>query len=383
MNILRKVRNYFGYDASGSLAIKGLLYPRRLTNVLKYFYFKNRYPLKLPYLPVSLMVEVSTVCNLSCPGCERELYKQDRAQGGLPKENVRLSNLEKLSPILPYVYSVYFVSGMGEPFLNKEFWSIHKFFKNFGIKTSYFSNGSLITEADIEKTFEERVNSVVLSIDTTREQKYQIIKGGGEFSKAIFSLKLFDTFRKKNNVNAFKIGLNFIFRSDNYDDILEYLDFAKENNVDYINCTSFITHIPEMADVSFFNIDLKEKKELFDKVTQKARRLKIDIRLPALSPTKKRPCNCLWHSACIFYNGDVCACPFFRSEREFYYHIDKDSNIIFEKRIYNDTVLGNYLTQDFDEIWNGPKVHALREAELKGDINFNPCGSCYYKYDLH
>jgi len=383
-SLARKIKRYFGIDAASDIHFGYLICPKRFYNVLKYILNKKKYSVKVPYYPITLMVEVSTVCNLQCPGCERELYKRDPAQGGIPKENVRLENLKKLEKILPYVYSTYFVGELGDPFLNKEFCDIHRFFKKFNIKTGYFSNAMLLTEEHIKKTFEEKMDSVLVSIDSHIKERYESIKQGSNFEKVVDNISKFSLYKKKTGRSGFQFGLNFIFRSDNYKDILGYLDFAYSIGADFIHSSSFITHIEEEKETSFFLVDNREKEEIFRRAREKAERLGISVRLPAIAPHDDCLCNCLWHGVCVFYNGDVCACPYFRTDREFYYHVNAEKEVFYEKKDCRNTVLGNYLTQDFcEEIWNGPKARALREAELGKDLDFNPCGSCYYKYELH
>ena len=168
------------------------------------------------------------------------------------------------------------------------------------------------------------------------------------------------------------------------DDALDYLDFAKSLGAEYIMFTSFITHIEAEKDKPFFLVEEKEKEDLYRKLKEKARRLGISVRLPSIAPSKGCLCNSLWHGACIFYNGDVCACPFFRTTREFYYHVGRENRVEYAKRECLDTVMGNYRTGvNFLDIWNSEKAVGMRKAVLGGDFGFNPCGTCYYKHDLH
>ncbi|MBI5238014.1 MAG: radical SAM protein [Deltaproteobacteria bacterium] len=382
--LLKKVKNHFGFDAPGDIYFRHLIYPRRFFNVCKYVIYKNKRTVHVPYYPITLMVEVSTKCNLQCPGCERELYKSDPKTGGIPKENVGVENFKKLEKVLPYVYSAYFVGGLGEPFMNKEFWDIHRYFKGFKVMTGYISNGMLITEADVKKTIEENVNRVMISIDSHIKGKYESIKKGADFEKAADVVRLFARRKIELNAHRFQIGLNYILRSDNYEDAVDYLDFARSLGAEYIMFTSFITHIEEQMDKPFFLVDDGEKERLYKTLREKAKRLGLSIRLPNIAPSKGAMCNCLWHGVCIFYNGEVSACPFFRTKRDFYYHVDKDYKVVREKKRCEDTVLGNYMPGEFfSGIWNGEKARAMRKAVLKDDFDFNPCGACYYKYDLH
>ncbi len=379
----RQLKQYFGFDAASAIRMRNLFSPKRFFNVARYLIYRNTYPEWVPYFPITLMVEVSTVCNLHCPGCERVLYQTDPSLGGLPQSNVTMRNLKKLKNVLPYIYSTYFVSGLGEPFLNPEFWDIHNFFKSFGMKTGYFTNASLIDENKIKTTFQEKVDSVLISVDSHCRQRYEDIKKGSSFDKAVESIRLFSRYKVANKRRAFQLGLNFIFRSDNYGDILDYLDFAKNLGVDFIHASGFIVHVEEEKDKSIFWLNDSLKEKIFGQAQDKAKRLGIRLRLPRIRPFNECRCCHLWHGVCVFYNGDVCACPYFRTKRPFYFHSD-GKKVFYEKRCYDDTILGNYLSQDFfTQIWNGQRAKQLRHAEIVGDRSLNPCSLCYYKYDLH
>lgn len=380
INVKQKIARFFGIETGTKPQIVNLLRPRMLWNMASYFLFRRFNLISVSYYPINLMVEISTFCNFSCPGCERELYKEEL--GGLPKENVKLENLKKLSSILPYVYSVYFVSGLGEPFCNKEFWDIHRFFKSFGIKTGYFSNASLITQYDVEKTFVEKVNNVTLSIDTHIKKKYEKIKKGASFEKMLETILLFSQCMKKYGAKSFQLGLNYIFRSDNYQDILPFLDLAHRLKVDFVLCTSLITHVEREQSNSFFVADYHEKYKVIQEAKTKAKKLGIGFKVPELLPEGNVTCECLWRHLSIFYNGVVCACPYFRTDRDFYFHV-KDKKIINEKRRVTNNILGNYLRDDFKNIWNGPRMQQLRRSELKLSLAESPCDCCYYKYKCH
>jgi len=378
--ILKYIIDFFNLEGGTRPHIVNIIRPKMLFNYILFFVFRKFNFLKIPYKPINLMVEISTRCNLLCPTCERELFKMEL--NGLPHDNVKLENIKQLAPILPYIYSVYLVSGIGEPFLNPEFWDIHKFFKSFRIKTGYFTNATFLTKDLIEKTFKEQVNTVTVSIDTFEKDKYCGIKKGADYAKTTEVISSFSYYKRKLNAKYFSLGLNFIFRKDNYKDILEYLDFAHKLGVDYVHCTTIITHLERDKELSFFLVPQDEQKKILLAAKKKAKELKIGIRLPHLSINPKQTCGYLWRCLSVFYNGDVGACPFFRTDRNFYYHIE-NSNIIYKKRKVGNTIVGNYLNEEIGKIWNGEKIISLRKGQINNKFALSPCDSCYYKYNLH
>jgi len=376
---LKSFLNFFGLEGGTRPHIANIARPKMLLNYAAFFLFRKFNLIKLPYGPINLMVEVSTKCNLACPACERELFREEL--GGLPIQNVKLENIQRLAPILRDVYSAYLVSGLGEPFLNPEFWDIHRFFKTFKVKTGYFTNATFLTPDLVQKTFNEKVNAVLVSIDSFDQVKYSSIKKGSELENAKKYVRLFAESKKKRKAHYFSLGLNFIFRRDNYRHILDYLDFAKSLGVDFIHCSSLIVHREKDRDLSFFLVEDCEKQAIFREAEKKAARLKIGLRLPNLEVFQKNTCGYLWRCLSIFYNGDVCPCPFFRTSRDFYYHV-VEGNLVDKRLHVSDCIVGNYLNEGIEAIWNGSKMQSLRKTIL-GKEKCSPCNSCYFKYDLH
>lgn len=383
--MIKAIKNYFQIDGASNVDWRKFAYPKRFYNAIKYVHYRKSLPVEVPYYPLTVMLEVSTFCNFKCPACERELYKTDTAStGGLFKENVKLEEVKKLAPLLPYVYSIYLVAGLGEPFINKDFWPIVEFLKSFDLKIGYFTNASLLDEEKIAETFRRRINTVLISMDTHEPSKYELVKEGADFNHTVKMIKLFAEYKKQYSATRpFHLGLNYIFRADNYADILPYLDFVKELGVEYVHCSSLIVHVDEMKEFSFFKVPVEKKKHIFDLAREKAERLGIGLRLPNLDIDRKIRCCYPWHGISVFKGGDVATCPYFRTNRNFYYHVERDSGLIEEKRPVKSTVIGNYLKENILDIWNGDRIKQIRKGELNLESHASPCDSCYYKFLLH
>ena len=382
--MIRLLKSYFQIDGASQVDWKKFAKPRRFTNAVKYVFNRNRPLVEVPYYPLTIMLEISTFCNFTCPACERELYKTDVAStGGLFRENVRLDEVRHLAPVLPYIYSVYLVAGLGEPFVNNEFWNIVDYLRTFDVKLGYFTNASLLDEEKIARTFEKKINTVLISMDTHDPYKYEKVKTGGNFDKTVRMIKLFAKYKKGNSSHPFHLGLNYVFRADNYEDILPYLDFVKDLGVKYVHCSSLIVHIEKMKEYSFFNVPLKEKRRVFELAAAKAAKLGIGLRLPHIEIDRSAKCCYPWHGLSVFKGGQVAMCPYFRTKREFYYHVNGGKELYEENKYMSDTVLGNYLKEDILKLWNNERIKQIRKGELKIAPHVSPCDGCYYKYLLH
>ncbi|MFZ3073444.1 MAG: radical SAM protein [Thermodesulfobacteriota bacterium] len=381
MSYINKLKALWGLeDISG--AVHGLVSnPKKLMNLAKFFFERPFNPIAPHYYPLTLMVEVSTACNLRCPTCERELFKH---KGLVPKQQVSIENVERLRPILPYVYSVYFVGGLGEPFLNPAFWDMHRIIKGYKVKTGYFSNAAMWDDDIMEKTIREGVNSVLVSIDSHIPEKYDEIKLGAHFNQVIANVKRLGEIRKKFPAADFKLGLNYIQRSDTYEDMPEFLNFARGLGADFIIFTALIVHEEKFADKSPYLVDVGKRAKVYAEVRRKAAEYGMTIRLPELvmSDVYDKTCNSAWRCLSVFENGEVCLCPYFRSEREFYFHADGRS-IKRYARVMNDTSVGNIYKENILDIWNSSKAQEMRRSIRSGKGVPNPCDTCYFRYNLH
>ncbi|MBI5893481.1 MAG: radical SAM protein [Deltaproteobacteria bacterium] len=381
MGYISKLKTLWGLeDISGS--VHGLITsPKKMVNIAKYLIERPFNPIKPRYYPLTLMMEVSTVCNLKCPTCERELFKH---QDIMPKGQVSLHNIEKLRPILPYVYSIYFVGGLGEPFLNPAFWDIHRVAKEYKLKTGYFSNAFAWDDEIIQRTFKEDVNTILVSIDSHIPEKYERFKQGAKFDVVVSNIKRLNEYRKRFNKKGFKLGLNYVQRSDNYEDMPDYLDFARKLEADYIVFTALIVHEEKDVDKSPYLVDVVKRKKVYDEVIKKAKDYNIKIRLPEIEikDIYNNTCNSAWSCMAVFENGDVCPCPYFRTDRYFYFHAE-NGRIVQCKYFMKNNVIGNLYHQDIHKIWNSEKAIQIRKAIKTCKGIPSPCNTCYYRYSLH
>lgn len=382
MSYLNKLMALWGMGYRNGSRNRLAVRPGAAVNMLKFMAQRPFNPVRLGYKPITLMIEVSTACNLKCPACEREMF---RKEGRLPRGQVGLENMERLRPILSSVHSIYFVGGLGEPFLNPLFWEMHRIAKEYKVTTGYFSNAGLWDEKIIRKTFEEGVNTVLVSVDSQVPEKYEEFKQGAKFNETVSNIRLLTKIRKEYPGANFKLGLNYVQRTDNFEDMPEYIDFAKGLGADYSFFTALITHEEGFIEKSPYLIDPEKRRAVYEKVREKASAGGITVRLPSIDINQrlyKNTCTSAWRCLYIFENGDVCVCPFFRTPRDFYFHI-KGGRLVQYKRFMDSTVIGNLDSQPVTEILNGERAQRIRRAIKTGENLKSPCDTCYYKYDLH
>lgn len=145
----------------------------------------NRWKLLLDYLtrktvlrgqPVEFIVETTARCNLYCPMCPRETFKQPNAD---MSEEVYRRFLEQVARTAEHAMLI----GLGEPLLDRAIFDRITRCRNHHISALISTNGTLLDEAGAEKLLATGIDHVTLSIDGTTKETVEFYRKGARFEK--------------------------------------------------------------------------------------------------------------------------------------------------------------------------------------------------------
>lgn len=133
--------------------------------------------------PIFAAIDITYRCNLKCPYCYLAA-PQRTAAPSLCKDNVfkiidELSELEVLGICLC----------RGEPTLHRDFFEIIEYANSKGIGVNFVSNGTLITDKFASKLSELNIGSVQISLDGSKSEIMDLLRGKGTFNKAVDAIK--------------------------------------------------------------------------------------------------------------------------------------------------------------------------------------------------
>lgn len=145
--------------------------------------------------PTQIVLSHDRSCNLSCPSCRTRLIVANK------EEQRKLDSLldTKLLPLLKGAETVK-VTGSGDPFGSNHFRRLLKKINRTEFPTLNLylhTNGQLFDEHawnDLELS--GLVNIVQISIDSTTEETYRILRRGGTFSRLLKNLEFIKTLRE-------------------------------------------------------------------------------------------------------------------------------------------------------------------------------------------
>jgi len=158
-------------------------------------------------------------CNLTCKHCYATSADKD-FPGELNTEQV----YGVLNDLKSFGVPVLILSG-GEPLMRPDIFKISHRAKDMGFYVGLSSNGTLISEDNIQNIVDVGYNYVGVSIDGTRETHDKFRRKQGSFDEALNGIRLCHD-------AGIKVGLRFTLTQDNKQDLPELLKLMDDEGID-------------------------------------------------------------------------------------------------------------------------------------------------------
>ena len=292
-----------------------------IRNELEVYHYLKNPRTKMPFLPYNVFIEPTNTCNLDCIMCARQ--NMTKPLGFLSLENFKII-IDKF--VAENFYPPITLTCDGEPLMNKDIFEMIKYAKEHKFHVSMLSNSSLLDDEKIQKLIHSGLDRFQTDFDSIDKEEYEKIRRGSSYEDTKSKiLKLIDENEKNGHklyISIFIVRINSI-NKDNVDRTKEYWESKKVDNV-------YVSHL----------LSLEGDSGLSDEAMEG-----IDT-----SDFSKRPiCVNPWVLANISYNGNVVLCG-------------SDFN--------NRYVIGNIFQDSIQEMWNGQKAQAFRQALLDKDGDF-------------
>lgn len=286
-------------------------------------------------LPERFTVESVTGCNLRCPICATGCGKLERRNRFMTVQQAD-QIAERLSPMAEQV----FVYNWGEPFLNPDIYGIMAAFIPQAA-TFVHTNGN--AKMDHRRLAAMGVN-VTVQLDGVTQAVYEQYRVGGRLSKALETLLLLHSIRRRMPWNRAEVGAQFLLFKHNQH---ELNDFAR-----------LMTLLEIPARIKIPHVALNPVLEPTDLEGFKPRG-------PA-TPDTIQKCKLVDTDCYILVDGSVVPCCY-----------DYNANVIF----------GNILDQSMEEIWHGvirqrfiEELRSTKTPDLCQKFCLNPFAETF---DIH
>jgi radical SAM protein with 4Fe4S-binding SPASM domain len=278
-----------------------------------------------------VVLEVTTYCNLKCPGCVRTVLHKD---GEWENQHITVEKFRRLIDELPPA-GVLVPQGIGEPTMHPQIVELIKIasdsrkFDQIEINTN-----ALARPVEFYKQlFDAGLNDLTISVDTLSKDVINSVREGTEVSKLEQRLKEFAMFFPG------KVGVRITVSTWNYDELPNLL--KKLNNIG-----QFKIWIHPFFDMGKDEGILSpgQKKDLFVKVNQFRRQFsRLKIIISQMEPSGNI-CISPWRHAVIRVDGEVKPC----------------CNIMYEE-----IDIGNVFKDSFQKVWRSARIEKFRQDFLK------------------
>ncbi|MCK5847303.1 MAG: SPASM domain-containing protein [Bacteroidales bacterium] len=288
--------------------------------------------------PISISIEPTTACNLSCPECPSGLKKFSRKTGFISDATID-NIISQFAKQLMYV-TFYF---QGEPLLHPKFVEYVRKLKSKNLIVSTSTNAHKLTKENNENIICSGLDRLIISLDGTDSETYLKYRKGGDFNLVISNIENFIECRKRLKSKSPFVELQFIVFKHNEHQIDEIKRYGKKLGVDSVSIKTAQLY------------EFEEGNELMPGLIKYSRYKKQadgKYRIKSKLPNK---CYRSWSGNVITWDGNVVPCCF-----------DKDADYIF----------GNIISDDYSKINKSKEYNNFRNQILKDRSKIDICRNC-------
>lgn len=288
-----------------------------------------------------VQIEPTKRCNFNCVMCPIDELPFQKT-----KTDLSLDDFKLVLSKLPKSVTNICLSGLGEPFLNKDYIEMVKFAKEKGYYVEIYTNGSLFNKEVLKYASE-----VNFSVDGIDEETLKQIRKGIKVNK------LFETIKEAVlNKDKCKININFTANYQNYKEIKKIYDFCDEMGIDNLQIQGTSNNYATGSKMykSFKEYIKKNNNVDWDYLVKEYTR-DYNFALTIWYPRKMKG-FCAWGFSNIY--------------------ITKDLEIITCcQKVTKPIVFGNLKEESFEEIYQ--KMEWFRKKHIKNEDIFI-CNECPY-----
>lgn len=294
-----------------------------------YFLRKNKILNKdKSFLPYSISVEPTNICNLNCPECPSGNGSLSREEGSMSFLTYKKSIDELYKNLISI--NLFF---QGEPMLNKDIFEFISYAESKNIYTILSTNAQNLSD-NIEKLIQSGLQKLIISLDGITQETYAKYRNNGKIENVFDALKKLS--QKKHKIF---IELQFIVFKHNEHEIEKLKKLKSEYNVNRVVLKSAQVYN------NYDNIPRNQKYSRYKK-TSGTYQLKAKL---------DNSCKRLISSSVITWEGDVVPCCF-----------DKDAKY----------AMGNINEKSFKEIIKTENYRKFRQTVFSRRKNIDICNNC-------
>ena len=304
-------------------------------------------------LPLTLLVELTSKCNLSCRMCNIH----HAAKSGATIDDALLEMTYGYAKTAATVYPF----GLGEPLLHPDISEIIGKFKSSGPSVGIITNGMLLTKDASRALISKGLDHLVISIDAADASLFAKIRKGGDLRRIIENIKIMNKLKNAFGTPNPYLAFNVVAQVSNFHQLPQIVELAEKLSISSVTITPITvhSHITEIQDQALQG-NMPRWREILDSCERKASAAGISITqnllyhvmsgiVPEELYHKTIPCPEPFRFIGIRTNGDVFPC----------------CNWNVEKPIARLSYREDYETE-IEKAWTNPDWETLRQNIISG-----------------
>jgi len=301
------------------------------------------------FMPRMIDLEVSRVCNLSCPACMRRA-DSSLAQSRKETQICTLDRFREIHEEIPTLGTLNFM-GDGEPLMNPELNDIIRYAFLNGIHTVLTTNATLVTYEDVEHWVRNGVYRIHTSVDAAHAELYEKMRLGAEWRKTYESLK-------RIGRSGIPLCINMVLTQENIHEMPNMVRLCKE--VGAREVTFLMPICTYGSDIGVKPEDNEQNRELFRQTAKLCNDLGVKWIFPlTLNPTFRR-FSFPFIRPQISIEGDLFACCYSLGRGKVWFE-----GYGYEVPSYN---MGNMFKEGFREIWHSEGYKEIRRIYKESEV---------------
>jgi radical SAM protein with 4Fe4S-binding SPASM domain len=307
--------------------------------------------------PTHYDIAVSKVCNIKCPFCPRQTFPADVIQSGLMLE-------KHYAPVVPHLEAAQRTGlyGLGEPFLNKNFFDFLAAAKEQGTYVMTSTHGMSLTSEMIDRVLDSGLDELCVSMDGAKARTFNFLRNGADFEVVVKNVS--ELLRRRNERGHDKPFVYIACAISKYNvwQMKAMVRLAKKLGADRIAFSNLVLDHPEhehasIAGTKVFDWNLNRAKKEAAKIGIECLYF-FQIPFPwkeqqnrETRPGMRYGCPSAWRQLIVERDGNLKPC------------------------CYLDTSLGNTTQGPVDEQFNSEEALKLRNTFIDGNYH-DKCRGC-------
>ena len=171
-------------------------------------------------LPVEYIVETTAKCNLYCPMCPRETYKQ-------PKEDMTEEIFARLVQESEHSAEHMMLIGLGEPFMDRQIFDRIEYCARHNISTLLSTNGTFFDEKTCARLLDTPLEHITLSFDGATKESYEYYRKGAKFEKVRDNFVRFARMKNERHAKV-QVVVQMVRMERNAGEVDDFVRFWKD-----------------------------------------------------------------------------------------------------------------------------------------------------------